>query len=420
VKILYLFDFLELNYNITKLFNKHKFLEVVTMKLGLMTLAALTTAIIFVGCGTAVGRATGADAGSSDTSTAAGSTPSVTDDNLTVVNENLANQGALLVGQEKALDKHQAELENLKEIVTAFESNSTDKGSSAGKDIGAVKAEVSNMSDQVSNMSDQLENDMAAQGQHLEEEISMMHFRITSLEEQSAFIQSLLGDIQNEAEAIRYSVSTIADEIRQSDESVEQLIYSFDSIVSTTEDFRGQLTSLEDQAAFLNVAIKQSTSAIEQLDDALDEVSETQEELAESSTYPITVDQFTTYDNLIGTGLIGDESNSMPAPETMVVPDCTGPDGTRECIDKLVNSVSVGVDGNYESIQLSIKNFCQAAENAYGLERVHGNRWDSTAPTDETDALLNAGFISESEFSIIQWSLKNRDILEAEYPGTEC
>ena len=45
-------------------------------------------------------------------------------------------------------------------------------------------------------------------GQHLEEEISMIrHFRITSLEEQSAFIQSLLGDIQNEAEAIRYSVS---------------------------------------------------------------------------------------------------------------------------------------------------------------------------------------------------------------------
>ena len=153
------------------------------MKLGLMTLAALATAIIFVGCGTAVGRATGADAGPSDTSTAAGSTPSVTNDNLTVVNENLASQEALLVGQEKALDKHQAELENLKEIVTAFESNSTDKGSSAGRDMGAVKAEVSNMSDQVSNMSDQLENDMAAQGQHLEEEISMMHFRITSLEE---------------------------------------------------------------------------------------------------------------------------------------------------------------------------------------------------------------------------------------------
>ena len=325
------------------------------MKLGLMTLAALTTAIIFVGCGTAVGRATGADAGSSDTSTAAGSTPSVTDDNLTVVNENLANQGALLVGQEKALDKHQAELENLKEIVTAFESNSTDKGSSAGRDMGAVKAEVSNMSDQVSNMSDQLENDMAAQGQHLEEEISMMHFRITSLEEQSAFIQSLLGDIQNEAEAIRYSVSAIADEIRQSDESVEQLIYSFDSIVSTTEDFRGQLNSLEDQAVFLNVAIKQSTSAIEQLDDALDEVSETQEELAESSNYPITVDQFTTYDNLIANGLIGDEINSMPAPEAMSVPDCTGPDGTRECIDKLVSSVNVGVAGTYESIQLSIK-----------------------------------------------------------------
>ena len=383
------------------------------MKLGLMTLAALTTAIIFVGCGTAVGRATGADAGSSDTSTAAGSTPSVTDDNLTVVNENLANQGALLVGQEKALDKHQAELENLKEIVTAFESNSTDKGSSAGRDIGAVKAEVSNMSDQ-------LENDMAAQGQHLEEEISMMHFRITSLEEQSAFIQSLLGDIQNEAEAIRYSVSTIADEIRQSDESVEQLIYSFDSIVSTTEDFRGQLTSLEDQAAFLNVAIKQSTSAIEQLDDALDEVSETQEELAESSTYPITLDQFTTYDNLLGNGLIGDEIHSMPAPEAMIVPDCTGPDGTRECIDKLVSSVNVGIAGTYESIQLSIKDFCQAAESAYGLERVHGNRWDSIAPSDKTDALLNAGFISESEFSIIQWSLKNRDILESEYPSTGC
>jgi len=390
------------------------------MKLGLMTLAALTAAIIFVGCGTAVGRATGADAGSSDTSTAAGSTPSVTDDNLTVVNENLANQGALLVGQEKALDKHQAELENLKEIVTAFESNSTDKGSSAGKDIGAVKAEVSNMSDQVSNMSDQLENDMAAQGQHLEEEISMMHFRITSLEEQSAFIQSLLGDIQNEAEAIRYSVSTIADEIRQSDESVEQLIYSFDSIVSTTEDFRGQLTSLEDQAAFLNVAIKQSTSAIEQLDDALDEVSETQEELADSSTYPITVDQFTTYDNLIDNGLIDDEINSMPAPEAMSVPDCTGPDGTRECIDKLVSSVNVGIAGTYESIQLSINDFCQAAESAYGLERVHGNRWDSIAPSDKTDALLNAGFISESEFSIIQWSLKNRDILESEYPSTGC
>ena len=365
------------------------------MKLGLMTLAALTTAIIFVGCGTAVGRATGAGAGSSDTSTVAGSTPSVTDDNLTVVNENLANQGALLVGQEKALDKHQAELENLKEIVTAFESNSTDKGSSAGKD-------------------------MAAQGQHLEEEISMMHFRITSLEEQSAFIQSLLGDIQDEAEAIRYSVSAIVDEIKQSDESVEQLIYSFDSIVSTTEDFRGQLTSLEDQAAFLNVAIKQSTSAIEQLDDALDKVSETQEELAESSNYPITLDQFTTYDNLIGNGLIGDEINSMPAPEAMSVSDCTGPDGTRECIDKLVSSVNVGVAGTYESIQLSIKDFCQAAESAYGLERVHGNRWDSIAPSDKTDALLNAGFISESEFSIIQWSLKNRDILESGYLSTGC
>ena len=36
----------------------------------------------------------------------------------------------------------------------------------------------------------------------------------------------------------------------------------------------------------------------------------------------------------------------------------------------------------------------------------------------ETDALLNAGFISESEFSIIQWSLKNRDILES--PNTQA
>lgn len=390
------------------------------MKLGLMTLAALATAIIFVGCGTAVGRATGADAGPSDTSTAAGSTPSVTNDNLTVVNENLASQEALLVGQEKALDKHQAELENLKEIVSAFESNSTDKGSSAESEMAAVAAEVSNMSDQ-------LENDMAAQGQHLEEEISMMHFRISSLEEQSAFIQSLLGDIQDEAEAIRYeaeairySVSTIADEIQKSDESVEQLIYSFDSIVSTTQDFQDQLNSLEDQAAFFNVAIEQSTSAIEQLDDALEEVSETQEELAESSNYPVTVEQFTTYDNLIGNGLIGDEINSMPAPEAMIVPDCTGPDGTRECIDKLVSSVNVGVDGTYESIQLSIEDFCQAAKSVYGLERVHGNRWDSTAPSDKTDALLNAGFISQSEFSIIQWSLKNRDIFETGYPSTGC
>ena len=390
------------------------------MKLGILTLAALTAAIIFVGCGTAVGRATGADVEPANTNTSASSAPVLTEEKLIVVNENLASQEALLVDQEKALDKHQAELQNLKEIVTAFESNSANTGSSADSEIKSVAAEVSNMSDQ-------LENDMAAQGQHLEEEISMMHYRITSLEEQSTFIQNLLTDIQEEAETIRYSISAISNEIEESDKSVGQLIHSFDAIVSTTdaivsttEDFQGQLNDLEDQTAFLNVAVEQSTSAIEQLDDALDEVAETQEELADSSNYPITVAQFTTYDNLIGSGLIGDELNSIPAPETMLVPDCTGPDGTRECIDKLVSSVNVGVDGTYESIQLSITDFCQAAENTYGLERVHGNRWDSTAPTDETDALLNAGFISESEFSIIQWSLKNRDILEAEYPGIDC
>ena len=92
------------------------------------------------------------------------------------------------------------------------------------------------------------------------------------------------------------------------------------------------------------------------MDDALDEVSETQEELAESSTYPITVDQFTTYDNLIGNGLIDDEINSMPAPEAMSVPNCTGPDGTRQCIDKLVSSVNVGIAmALTKSIQLSSK-----------------------------------------------------------------
>ena len=390
------------------------------MKLGILTLAALTAAIIFVGCGTAVGRATGADVEPANTNTSASSAPVLTEEKLIVVNENLASQEALLVDQEKELDKHQAELQNLKEIVTAFESNSANTGSSADSEIKSVAAEVSNMSDQ-------LENDMAAQGQHLEEEISMMHYRITSLEEQSTFIQNLLTDIQEEAETIRYSISAISNEIEESDKSVGQLIHSFEAMASTTEDFQGQLNDLEDQTTFLNVAVEQSTSAIEQLDEALDEVDEaldeveeTQEQLADSSNYPITVDQFTTYDNLIGNGLIGDELNSMPAPETMIVPDCTGPDGTRECIDKLVSSVNVGVDGTYESIQLSINDFCQAAENAYGLERVHGNRWDSTAPTDETDALLNAGFISESEFSIIQWSLKNRDVLEAEYPGIDC
>ena len=386
------------------------------MKLALMTLAALTAAIIFVGCGTAVGRATGADVDSTETSTAAGSTPSVTNDDFTMVNENLASQEALLVDQEKALGKHQAELENLKEIVTAFESNSINTESSSGSTDAGLKA----ITTEVSNMSDQLETDMAAQGKHLEEAISMIRHRISSLEDQSAFIQSLLGGIQEEAETIRYSVSAIADEIEESDKSMGQLIYSFDAIVSTTEDFQGQLNSLEDQTTFLNVAIEQSTSAIEQLDDALEEVADIQEELAESSTYPITADQFTTYDNLIGNGLIGDEINSMPAPEAMIVPDCTGPGGTRECIDKLVSSVNVGVDGTYESIQLSVNDFCQAAESAYGLERVHGNRWDSTAPADGTDALLSAGFISESEFSIIQWSLKNRDILETEYPATGC
>jgi len=393
------------------------------MKLALMTLAALTAAIIFVGCGTAVGRATGADVDSTETSTVAGSTPSVTNDDFTMVNKNLASQEALLVDQEKALGKHQAELENLKEIVTAFESNSINTGSSSDSTDAGLKAVTA----EVSNMSDQLETDMAAQGKHLEEAISMIRHRISSLEDQSAFIQSLLGGIQEEAETIRYSVSAIADEIQESDKSMGQLIYSFDAIVSTTADFQGQLNSLEDQTTFLNVAIEQSTSAIEQLDDALEEVADTQEELAdtqeelaESSNYPITVGQFTTYDNLIGNGLIGDEINSMPAPEAMIVPDCTGPGGTRECIDKLVSSVNVGVDGTYESIQLSVNDFCQAAESAYGLERVHGNRWDSTAPADETDALLSAGFISESEFSIIQWALKNRGVLESGYPGIGC
>ncbi|HJO61081.1 MAG TPA: hypothetical protein QF838_10165 [SAR202 cluster bacterium] len=94
------------------------------MKLGLMALAALTAAIIFVGCGTAVGRATGADAEPINTNTSAGSLPVITEEKLIVVNENLASQEALLVDQEKALDKHQAELQNLKEIVTAFESHS--------------------------------------------------------------------------------------------------------------------------------------------------------------------------------------------------------------------------------------------------------------------------------------------------------
>ena len=270
------------------------------MKLGLMALAALTAAIIFVGCGTAVGRATGADVEPTNTNTSAGSPPVITEEKLIVVNENLASQEALLVDQEKALDKHQAELQNLKEIVTAFESNSANNSanteSSADREIKSVAAEVSNMSNQ-------LENDMAAQGQHLEKEISMMHYRITSLEEQSAFIQTLLGDIQDEAEAIRYSISAISNEIEESAEITGNLIHSFDAIVSTTEGFQGQLRDLEDETAFLNVAVEQSTSAIEQLDDALEEVDdaleeveETQEELAGSSNYPITVDQFTTYD----------------------------------------------------------------------------------------------------------------------------
>ena len=129
------------------------------MKLGLMALAALTAAIIFVGCGTAVGRATGADVEPTTTNTSAGSPPVIsvaTEEKLIVVNENLANQEALLVDQKKALDKHQAELQNLKEIVNAFESNSANTGSSAESEIKSVAAEVSNMSDQ-------LENDMAAQ-----------------------------------------------------------------------------------------------------------------------------------------------------------------------------------------------------------------------------------------------------------------
>ena len=70
------------------------------MKLGIMILGAITAAVIFVGCGTAVGRATGAD---TDTGIAPNVTnASATDvanisDEIITVNESLANQEALLL-----------------------------------------------------------------------------------------------------------------------------------------------------------------------------------------------------------------------------------------------------------------------------------------------------------------------------------
>ena len=99
------------------------------MKLGIMMLGAITAAVIFVGCGTAVGRATGAD---TDTGIAPNATnASATDvanisNEIVTVNESLANQEAFIVDQERELDKQKAALVNLQEIVTAFESNTAD------------------------------------------------------------------------------------------------------------------------------------------------------------------------------------------------------------------------------------------------------------------------------------------------------
>ena len=105
------------------------------MKLGIILLGAITAAIIFVGCGTAVGRATGAD---TDAETAPNVTnASATDvanisDEIITVNENLANQEAFINDQERELDKQKAALVNLQEIVTAFESNTADTERSGG------------------------------------------------------------------------------------------------------------------------------------------------------------------------------------------------------------------------------------------------------------------------------------------------
>tara|TARA_B110000014_G_scaffold55649_1_gene37599 strand:+ start:636 stop:1784 length:1149 start_codon:yes stop_codon:yes gene_type:complete len=376
--------------------------EVFAMKLLLIMLSSIILSGLLVGCGPAVGRATGADAEST------GSGPSATitevDDTLILVNENLASQEALLVGQEQTLGKQQAEIQNLKEIVTAFESNTGGVETSVENDIAAVAANVSEMANQ-------FENDIAVHGQYLEQDISMLSNRVAALEDQSAFIQNILFDLQNQAETIQYSVSEISAEVEQSGQSVDQFMGSF------SQEFQGQLIDLQDQAAYLNVAVETSSEVIQALDNAIKDVEDVQEELAGASNYPVTVEQFVTYDNLINDGLIGDEINSMPAPETMIVPDCTGADGTRECIDKLSSAITVDVDGTYESMQLSVTDLCQAAEIAYGLERVHGNRWDESAPSDETDALLDAGFISNTEFNVVQWTLKNKEILEDAYTG---
>ena len=391
------------------------------MKLGIILLGAITAAIIFVGCGTAVGRATGAD---TDAETAPNVTnASATDvanisDEIITVNENLANQEAFINDQERELDKQKAALVNLQEIVTAFESNTADTERSGGGDIAAVSANVSDIANQ-------FESDIAAQGQHLDEEISLIHSRITSLEEQSAFIQNLLSDLRDQADQIQANNEVFHDALRvvtDLDESMPELYEVIVQANQYLEEVELHVRDLQEQSDYFNIALDQSNSAIEQLDGAIEqldvaieEVEGAQDELARSSDYPVTVEQYQTYQSLTNDGSIGDEINDMPAPEGMVVPDCTGPDGTRECTDKLISAVEVDRYGTYESIQLSVSDLCQAAESAYGLERVHGNQWDSAAPSDETGALLDSGFISESEFNIIQWSLKNREILKDSY-----
>ena len=185
------------------------------------------------------------------------------------------------------------------------------------------------------------------------------------------------------------------------------------------DEMDSEVLDLQDQSDYFNIALDQSTSAIELLDEAIEEVEDVQQELAGSSNYPVTVEQYQTYQTLANEGSIGDEINDMPAPEGMVVPDCTGPDGTRECTDNLMSAIEVDQYGTYDSIQLSVSDLCQAAEDAYGLERVHGNQWDEAAPSDGTEALRDSGFISESEFNIIQWSLKNRDVLKDNYAGCQ-
>lgn len=388
------------------------------MKLGIMMLGAITAAVIFVGCGTAVGRATGAD---TDTGIAPNVTnASATDvanisDEIITVNESLANQEAFIVDQERELDKQKAALVNLQEIVTAFESNTADTEKLGGDDIAAVSANVSDIADQ-------LENDMAAQGQHLDEEISLINSRITSLEEQSAFIQSLLSDLRDQADEIQATSEMQMNSLRIVTDLEKAIPEIYEAIHETNQfidEMDLEVLDLQDQSDYFNIALDQSTSAIELLDEAIEEVEDVQQELAGSSNYPVTVEQYQTYQTLANEGSIGDEINDMPAPEGMVVPDCTGPDGTRECTDNLISAIEVDRYGTYDSIQLSVSDLCQAAESAYGLERVHGNQWDETAPSDETGALRDSGFISESEFNIIQWSLKNRDVLKDNYVGCQ-